>query len=275
MSVHSLPEATKKRIAGKQHYKCANKPGSNLKGLEGYDCLCWGNKDVDNRGAFDESGYEIDHIIEFCISQDDSDTNLQALCISCHKVKSKRFMSIDENRKYYKSKKIKVNEYSSEVFEEFTKEELTETKKATDVMLLDKIYKYFIIWHNWKDKESKEYPTKKDLKTYLLETRKLKFAESKFYYLKRRDKNGDVILEFINEVLEETQNEDDVMTLDNIYKYFSNWVKQSGKTRKKCPDRKELKTYLIEKRELKFADNKYYGIKMKDTGDAEEFEGEL
>lgn len=94
-------------------------------------------------------------------------------------------------------------------------------------------------------------------------------------YTNKYRENSDVFLEFINEVLEDTQNEDDVMTLDNIYKYFSNWYKQSGKTGKKCPDRKELKTYLIEKRELKFAENKYYGIKMKDTGDADELEGEL
>ena len=32
-------------------------------------------------GIFDESGYEIDHIEEFSINNNDSDENLQALCL--------------------------------------------------------------------------------------------------------------------------------------------------------------------------------------------------
>lgn len=44
-------------------------------------------------GSFDESGYEIDHIFEHTKTQDDSDANLQALCKSCHSVKTRRFNS--------------------------------------------------------------------------------------------------------------------------------------------------------------------------------------
>ena len=87
----NVTESTKKRVAGKQNYKCNNKPGRKLKGLRKYSCPLW--KDKKNPGSFDESGYEIDHIVEHCLSHDDSESNLQALCVSCHRVKTKRFVS--------------------------------------------------------------------------------------------------------------------------------------------------------------------------------------
>ncbi len=75
-----LSESKKKYIAGKQYYKCANKQGSNIESLKDYECPLWKSNDVNTRGCFDASGYEIDHIIEHCINQNDSDNNLQALC---------------------------------------------------------------------------------------------------------------------------------------------------------------------------------------------------
>lgn len=97
-----VSESIKKRIAGKQKHKCANKPGKILRNLNGYDCPLWKINDIDgDKGYFDENGYQIDHIIEFCISGDDSEDNLQALCVNCHGVKTKRFM----NYKYLFRKK--------------------------------------------------------------------------------------------------------------------------------------------------------------------------
>ncbi len=62
-----------------------------LNKLETYDCpLC--NQLGENKGSFDEAGYEIDHIIEYSITHDDNDNNLQALCNNCHAVKTKEFM---------------------------------------------------------------------------------------------------------------------------------------------------------------------------------------
>ena len=87
-----LSEANKKNRAGKQYYKCANEPGSNLKGLENYQCPLWEKADIRIKGNFDESGYEIDHINEHCLTKDDNQDNLQALCKMCHSVKTKRFM---------------------------------------------------------------------------------------------------------------------------------------------------------------------------------------
>lgn len=84
-----LTPKQKIKIASRQYYKCANSPNSQV--ISNYDCPLW--KDNINPGSFDESGYDIDHIEEFCISQNDKEDNLQALCLSCHRVKTKRFNS--------------------------------------------------------------------------------------------------------------------------------------------------------------------------------------
>ena len=87
-NIRLVSEGLKKLVAGRQHYKCANKPFSNV--ITKYDCPLWQNKT--RRGIFGEEGYQIDHIVEHSISKDDSEKNLQALCLSCHSVKTKRFM---------------------------------------------------------------------------------------------------------------------------------------------------------------------------------------
>lgn len=88
----NISEAVKKRIAGKQFYKCANKPDTELKGLDRYECPMW-KYNIENPGSFDESGYDIDHIEEYCINQNNNEDNLQALCHNCHSVKTKRFIT--------------------------------------------------------------------------------------------------------------------------------------------------------------------------------------
>ena len=92
MQQRKVTESLKKRIAGKQLYKCANHPHVELEGIENYSCPLWIKEGAD-KGSFDESGYEIDHIVSFCISTNDSENNLQALCKMCHTVKTKRFLS--------------------------------------------------------------------------------------------------------------------------------------------------------------------------------------
>lgn len=90
-SQRKLSESVKKHIAARQFYKCNNKPGSNLSKIGDYECPLW-LKNSENKGIFDISGYEIDHIIEFSVTHDDREENLQALCASCHSVKTKNFM---------------------------------------------------------------------------------------------------------------------------------------------------------------------------------------
>jgi len=106
----TLTASQKKSVAGRQYYKCANKPGSNLLGLSDYLCPLWDRSDKDIKGCFDKSGYEIDHIEEFCITQNDDLDNLQALCRMCHSVKTSSFM---QNRKKSKKQSKKQSQSNS------------------------------------------------------------------------------------------------------------------------------------------------------------------
>lgn len=94
----NVSEAKKKSVAGKQNFKCANKPDANITRIEDYRCPLW-EKQGDNQGCFDESGYDIDHIVEHALTYDDSIKNLQALCKSCHSVKTKRFLILNNEDK--------------------------------------------------------------------------------------------------------------------------------------------------------------------------------
>jgi 5-methylcytosine-specific restriction endonuclease McrA len=84
----SLTEAQKKKVAARQDFKCANK-NIGMKGLENYECPLWKYRE----GRFDESGYDIDHIIELAKEGSDTLDNCQALCICCHRVKTSRFLT--------------------------------------------------------------------------------------------------------------------------------------------------------------------------------------
>ncbi len=86
-----VTNSVKKQVAGKQYNKCANNPNTKVIGLDNYKCPLWQNKNNDIKGCFDESGYEIDHIIEHSLTQNDDINNLQALCKSCHTVKTNNF----------------------------------------------------------------------------------------------------------------------------------------------------------------------------------------
>lgn len=66
---------------------CANSPGKPAPGCQGYICPLW---DSPRFGKFDESGIEIDHIIEVCHGGTNDLNNLQALCPCCHAVKTRR-----------------------------------------------------------------------------------------------------------------------------------------------------------------------------------------
>lgn len=107
MTSRNISTTIKNKIAASQRYKCANKPESNLLGLENCECLLWKYED----GSFNSTGYDIDHVIEFSISQDNSESNLQALCPACHAYKtrhhsmSKKLISSEQsNSKVSKSK---------------------------------------------------------------------------------------------------------------------------------------------------------------------------
>ena len=65
---------------------CANHPQFPAPGCKDYICPMW----KCNGGLFDESGKEIDHIIEVIQNGTNELSNLQVLCPCCHSVKTKR-----------------------------------------------------------------------------------------------------------------------------------------------------------------------------------------
>jgi hypothetical protein len=74
--LRNVTESQKKRVAGRQRFKCAAS-------VPEYTCPLKGE-------PFDESGYEIDHIKELRDGGTNDLANLQALCVSCHRVKTSR-----------------------------------------------------------------------------------------------------------------------------------------------------------------------------------------
>ena len=114
--MRNVTESFKKTVAGKQKYKCANNQTVVIKGIENYNCPLWDRNE--DKGSFDESGYEIDHKDEHCLTQNDAEDNLQALCKNCHTVKTKRFLRSD------KYKKLKDDKRMTKRFETFTNAEL-------------------------------------------------------------------------------------------------------------------------------------------------------
>lgn len=87
--LRSVTESQKKRVAGRQRYTCAAS-------IPEYTCPMKGE-------PFDESGYEIDHIKELRDGGTNEESNLQALCIMCHRVKTSRMTSV-------KAKKERIEE---------------------------------------------------------------------------------------------------------------------------------------------------------------------
>ena len=69
-----------------QSNQCANSPYNQATGCLNYICPMWKS----NGGYFDESGFEIDHIVEVTHGGTNELSNLQVLCPCCHSVKTKR-----------------------------------------------------------------------------------------------------------------------------------------------------------------------------------------
>jgi 5-methylcytosine-specific restriction endonuclease McrA len=67
--------------------RCSNSPSFPAIGCNGYKCPLWNGP---LQGLFDESGKEIDHIVEVKHGGSNELSNLQVLCPCCHSVKTKR-----------------------------------------------------------------------------------------------------------------------------------------------------------------------------------------
>lgn len=89
MHKRKVSESTKKQVAGRQRFRCATVPN--------YACPL-------RNEPFDEAGYDIDHIVELRNGGSNDITNLQALCPTCHRVKTSRntAVSIEKQQTGYK-----------------------------------------------------------------------------------------------------------------------------------------------------------------------------
>ena len=84
MSRRVIPAAVRHELMSRK--TCANVPGNFAPGCRNYICPMWKS----NGGYFDDSGFQIDHIVEVTHGGSNDITNLQVLCPSCHAVKTKR-----------------------------------------------------------------------------------------------------------------------------------------------------------------------------------------
>ena len=84
----NITDAQKKFVAGSQQYRCAN--FLNPERVPNYVCPMGFRPDY--KGNFDQSGYEIDHILEVAEGGGNDFSNLQALCLCCHEVKTKLYL---------------------------------------------------------------------------------------------------------------------------------------------------------------------------------------
>ena len=82
-----ISEKVKNNVLIRQEFRCANSPFNPAVGLADYKCLLW----MVNNGLFDQAGFQFDHIAEYCITKDNDESNIQALCPNCHSVKTKIF----------------------------------------------------------------------------------------------------------------------------------------------------------------------------------------
>lgn len=82
--IRTLTDSQKRRVAGRQRFRCAGSIDVNC--IPGYTCPLSSSMN----GNFDEAFWEIDHIQELRENGTDDLSNLQALCPSCHKVKTGR-----------------------------------------------------------------------------------------------------------------------------------------------------------------------------------------
>jgi len=86
-------------VAGKQRYRCANKPGSYFNGLSEYACPLWKHGEPDSIGRFDMAGFKISRITKHCNPNDGFDDcqNMRVFCTSCHSVKKHSTSKINDS----------------------------------------------------------------------------------------------------------------------------------------------------------------------------------
>ena len=193
----TIPPKIRWKISAKQKHRCNNSPGSNIRNLNDFECPLW--KNDENPGLFDENGFDVDHIMEFSLTQDNSEENLQALCITCHKEKTRIF---NESR-FKNIKSVKKNKPTDNKNKKIIKD--PKCVKATKKYVCDDCKKIFA------SRENLNY----HIRNKVCENKKFscKYCENKFasyismhrhrrLYCKLKPNNADVV-----EVVDENSDE--------------------------------------------------------------------
>lgn len=79
----------KKNIMKKQKETCANSPKAILRFIGDFKCPRW----EESNGSFILTNYKLNHIVELSTGGTNDESNLQYLCLDCHSVKTKNFIS--------------------------------------------------------------------------------------------------------------------------------------------------------------------------------------
>lgn len=106
----NISQKIKNEILIKQNFKCANIPGVHIRYLSNFSCPLWARNNGDLEKISDtpsEYSYNIDHIVEHSISSDNNVSNLCALCISCHYIKTRNYLNVLD---YSKKKSYESND---------------------------------------------------------------------------------------------------------------------------------------------------------------------
>jgi 5-methylcytosine-specific restriction endonuclease McrA len=103
------------KIIAKQKFRCANDPDASIRFIGNFECPRWKTKGL-NKGTFLETNYELDHIKEFSDGGTNDKSNLQYLCMDCHAIKTKKYLSYKArknklDKEYEMKKKNLDNEY--------------------------------------------------------------------------------------------------------------------------------------------------------------------
>lgn len=121
------PKKVKEALLKKQSNKCANNPDIPAIGTKGYMCPMW----MLYAGDFDESGVQYDHIVEHSDGGTNQIENLQALCPSCHAVKTKRYVSQKKPKYLAKLNSVDLHEGRSYMDTDDDKKISSKKRKTT------------------------------------------------------------------------------------------------------------------------------------------------
>lgn len=149
MEKRKVTTAVKKQVAGRQRFTCAAN-------IPDYKCPL-------RNEPFDEAGFEIDHIKPLSEGGSNEPSNLQALCLMCHRVKSNR-ASISKSKEntlttdpVINDEEIYIEKYDA--IAKFMDEKISPWQEGDPLVQVDKPILRRVFKH-WKDENDQRHNKK-------------------------------------------------------------------------------------------------------------------